>query len=139
MVRLSWRLMSVLALTSTLAAAGCSKSALPKTYPAGGTAVFEGGEPLKGGSIVFLSTGAPNAGVVAEILSDGSFKLRTIKDNERADGAPEGEYHVIVRPPLPPGAKLMDAHRGMPEIKLTKTYKVEPTENIFKLEVPAQP
>ena len=91
---------------------------------------------MTGGSIVFLSTAEASAGVVAEIQADGSFNLRTIKDNEQAAGAPAGEYHVIIRPPLLPGADLMDAHRGMPEIKLQRTYRVEAKENTFRLEVP---
>jgi hypothetical protein len=140
MLRLPRCLLAAMLVAPVLGATGCSASKLPKTYPAVGT-VYEGGQPLKGGSIQFLATGRPEVGVIGEIKSDGTFELRTIKDNEQAKGAPEGEYHVTIRPALPPhlAHDVMAAQKGMPEIKLTATVKVEPKENTFKIELPLAP
>ncbi len=133
------RLVFLLAIIPMLAMSGCGKSALPKTYPAAGVAVFENGATLKGGSLTFINVGQATAIVIGEIHSDGSFHLRTVKDNEQAPGAPEGEYEVTVRLPPRPGAEVLEAHKGTPAIKLAKTYRVEPKENTFKIEVPAEP
>ena len=119
---------------SLLFAAGCSSSAgLPKTYPANGTVVYKGGQPMKGGSVQFTSTQDPGLQVIGAIGDDGTFALTTIRDRARADGAPEGEYRVTVLPPL------QGEHKGLPPIMLPQTYKVGTTDNQFKIQLNVPP
>jgi hypothetical protein len=82
------RIASVLFL---LAASGCGGSR-PETYPVTGTVQFADGTPVRTGFVEFLpSTGGPSArGVIG---SRGDFRLGTF---ETADGAPAGEYVVLV-------------------------------------------
>jgi hypothetical protein len=113
---------------------GCNSSAgLPKTYPAGGSVVYKGGQPMKGGSIQFSSLANAELRIIGPIGDDGTFKLETVRDRARADGAPEGEYQVMVIPPL------QGDHKGSPPIILPRPYKVEPKENQFKIELPIPP
>jgi hypothetical protein len=119
---------------SVLFAAGCGSSAgLPKTYPAGGSVVYKGGVPMKGGSIQFTTLSDPLLRIFGEIQLDGTFTLQTLKDKARSSGAPEGEYQVIVIPPL------QGEHRGVPPINLPKPYKVEAKDNQFKIELNVPP
>ncbi len=122
-------------------AAGCGGPALPRTYPVSGTVVYKNGQPMKGGSVQFETTADPLLRVVGDIGDDGTFRLRTLKDNARADGAPEGEYRVFVQPPLvnDPRGGLKVAHKGVPAIVLPQTYRVEAKENTLKIELPAAP
>lgn len=119
---------------SLLFALGCGSSAgLPKTYPANGTVVYKGGQPMKGGSVQFTSTQDPGLQVIGAIGDDGTFALTTIRDQARADGAPEGEYRVTVLPPL------QGEHKGLPPIMLPQTYKVGTTDNQFKIQLNVPP
>lgn len=134
----SW---SILILAPVLGTAGCSNApALPKGYPAKGTVVYQGGQPMKGGAILFNNAGDPLLRVLGEIDENGAFKLRTIKDAE-ADGAPEGEYQVVVHLPRPVHAPgdVLAAHKGADPITLEETYKVEAKENTFKIVLPIGP
>ena len=115
-----------------LLVAGCgSGAALPKTYPASGKVVYKNGKPMTGGSIEFSTTADPLLRVVGTIGSDGSFTLRSTKDNAGADGAPAGEYRVVVQPPLvnDPRGGLKEAHKGVPAIVLPQKYRLEAKEN----------
>jgi hypothetical protein len=112
-----------------LCAAGCIKgSSLPKTYPVTGSVVYKGGRPVAGGAIQFTSSD-PSYSVTGDINDDGTFRLQTFKDNDKASGAPEGEYKVIVQPPI--GTD----QRGVAAIPLPKPYKVEAKDNQFVIEV----
>lgn len=122
-------------------AAGCSPApTLPKSFPARGTVVYKGGQPVKGGTIEFKSDADPLLRVVGQIDDHGAFRLTTIKDAQ-TDGAPEGEYTVIVTPPRPAHAPgdMAAAHRPITPIALEQTYKVEAKENTFKIELPMPP
>jgi hypothetical protein len=118
---------------------GCTPAPppLPKTYPVSGT-VIQNGKPMKGGSIHFNSTTDPLLRVQGEIKDDGTFTLNTVKDNATGVGAPEGEYQVTVQPSLAneSGGGVDFAHKGVPPIRLPKTFKVEARENTFKIEAP---
>jgi hypothetical protein len=118
---------------SLLFAVGCGPAGLPKTYPANGTVVYKGGRPMKGGSVQFTSTQDPGLKVIGAIGDDGTFALTTIRDQARADGAPEGEYRVTVLPPL------QGEHKGLPPIMLPQTYKVGTTDNQFKIQLNVPP
>jgi hypothetical protein len=104
---------------------GCGP-ALPKTYPASGSVVYQSGKPIKGGgSIQFLSADDPTLRIYGEIKPNGSFVLRTVKDNEQAPGAPQGEFAVTIQP------------RGdAAPIAATQKQKIQAGENQMKIEVP---
>ena len=141
MVGSSAWLWHALVLAALLGAAGCSGPGLPKTYSARGTVVYQGGQPMKGGTILFSSAGDPHLRVVAEVKDDGAFTLHTVKDNAQGAGAPAGEYQVTVQPPRPPHdpADLAAAKRPIPAVTLPDTYKIEPKENTLKIELPVPP
>ena len=117
-----------------LVAAGCSSSAgLPQTYPAGGSVVYKDGSPMKGGTVEFSTSSDPLLRVVGQVREDGSFTLNTIKDRTRAAGAPEGEYQVIVQPPL------VGEHKGVVPITMSKSYRVETKDNQFHIQLSTLP
>jgi hypothetical protein len=95
---------------------------------------------MQAGVIYFNALGGdPLLRVLGEITADGTFTLRTQKNNDRAAGAPEGEYEIQIIPPLAAGAPgdLKVAHKGVAPIDLPQTLKVEPKENTFRIELPA--
>ncbi len=125
-----------------LVAAGCGGGALPRTFPAGGKVIHKNGKPLTGGSVEFTTVADPLLRVVGTIGSDGTFTLSTVKDNAKADGAPAGEYRVMVQPPLvnDPRGGLQAAHKGVPAITLPQMVRLEEKENTnLKLTLPAGP
>jgi hypothetical protein len=86
-----WRLVALLIL---VAAAGCGGS---KLYPVEGKVIFPDDTPLTAGTVEFGPVDkdailAPRG----EIQADGTFRMSTFKEG---DGAPEGEYRVLVTPP----------------------------------------
>ena len=78
-------------------ATGCGDGR-PALFPASGTVEFTSGQPVRNASIEFVPTGG-GPSPRARIDGDGKFKLGTFAT---ADGAPVGEYYVIVVQPLPP-------------------------------------
>jgi hypothetical protein len=74
------------------ALAGCGG---PKLYPVTGKVVYADGSPMKGGAVMFESTGPKRfmaQGVID--VADGTFFLTT---KEEGDGAEEGVYRVAIR------------------------------------------
>jgi hypothetical protein len=126
-----------------LLAAGCtSGGALPQTFPARGTVVYQNGKPMAGGSVEFTTTADPLLRVVGTVADDGTFTLTSVKDNARADGAPPGEYRVVVQPPPvnDPRGGVPGAHKGVPAITLPALYRLEAKENTdIKITLPAGP
>ncbi len=113
---------------------GCTSSAgLPPTYPAGGSVAYKDGSPMKGGTVQFSTSSDPLLRVVGQVREDGTFTLNTIKDRARAAGAPEGEYQVIVQPPL------IGEHKGVVPLTLPKPYRVEAKDNQFRIQLSALP
>jgi hypothetical protein len=108
---------------------GGSSSTLPTTYPVAGTVHYKGGSPVAGGAIEFSSISDTSFSISGEIDDTGSFTLYTIKGSDRVRGVPEGEYKVTVRPPI------QSDHRPVPAIALLITYRVEPKDNTFTIEV----
>ena len=115
---------------------GCSKRpTLPKTYPVRGRVVFQGGEAVPGGSIVFQpESNDARFSVECAIDPDGTFTLYSFKPGIRVSGAPAGSYRVIVTSPR-------DKQRGhlFPAITFSDSYTVKPNDNEFTLTVPKQP
>ena len=68
---------------------------------------------------------------MGDIENDGTFSLHTFKSGEKGSGAPEGEYRVTIHLPIPAD------QRATPPIVLPRTYRVEPKDNHFPIEVAA--
>jgi hypothetical protein len=84
--------------------------------------------------IEFVSLTDPSVAVSGEIRDDGTFALHTLKNTDRADGAAEGSYRVTVLPRIPADQKPVRP------LTLAATYKVEPKENVFRIEIdPGRP
>jgi hypothetical protein len=80
-----------------LGVAGCGGV---NTYPVRGQVVYKDGAPVTGGTVIFEPVDkSAKVSARGDIRPDGSFRLGSYKDS---DGAPEGEYHVLVVPPAPP-------------------------------------
>ena len=132
-MRIECRLLSgILLAMLSLTAAGCgnTSTSLPPTFPVTGTVKYKGGQPVVNGAILFVSVADSSFAVSGDVKEDGSYVLHTVKGNERASGAPEGEYRVTIQPPIP------EDHRAVPAIALEKTYRVEAKENSLSFEVP---
>jgi hypothetical protein len=82
------------------AAFGCGDSgpAPPKTYPAKGKVVVEGGESPAGGAVQFVASDPTHNGS-GEIGADGSFVLSCVSGNKKLDGLAEDTYKASVIPP----------------------------------------
>ena len=123
-----------------LFAAGCAGGGvvLPRTYPVKGTVVFKGGKPMTAGTVQFNSADDPLLRVMGTIGPDGTFTLTTVKDNAKADGAPAGEYRVLVIPPMVSDArdKVPAGHKGVAPIDLPKRYRIEERDNTISIELP---
>jgi hypothetical protein len=119
---------------------GCqSGPAPPKTYAARGKVVYQDGKPMPGGSLELTTTDDPLLRVFGEIGTDGSFSLTTVKDNMRVDGAPAGQYRVMVQPPMvrDPRGGLESAHKGVPAITVPQPLRIEAGDNLnLKIEIP---
>jgi hypothetical protein len=132
-------LVIVVGLFLVAGACGCARRDL---YPVRGKVVFDNDgpiDPLVGGLVIFEPPD-PNMKVSArgEIQPDGSFRLGTFRER---DGAPPGEYRVLVVPPTPPSqAKETPApvvihprFHNLEETPLRQT--VRPEANEFTLTV----
>jgi hypothetical protein len=111
---------------------------LPRTHPAGGSLRYQDGKPAAGASIQFNSATDPLLRIIGTAGDDGAFTLTTVKDAAQADGAPEGDYKVIISLPLAndPRGNAPAGHKGVPPIVLDKTYRVEAKDNTFKIDLP---
>jgi len=109
--------------------AGCSgaSSHLPATYPVVGQVVDSGGRPLTGGTVEFETKRAVDLTVLGVIQPDGTFVVKTFRDEAEVSGAPEGDYRITIT--LPPGP---DNAASLP-VTLARPYRVEPKENSFPL------
>lgn len=113
---------------------GCGPK-IPKCYPVSGKVMWKGGKSFKAGTITFLHKAEPEIIAIGEIGADGSFTVSTKMFGQSKDGAPEGEYTVMVEDP----AKNV-APDGQMQIKpilaMNSSYKVEAKEsNEFAIEV----
>ncbi|MCS6865557.1 MAG: hypothetical protein RMJ56_10425 [Gemmataceae bacterium] len=115
-------------------AGGCSPDG-PKLYPVKGQVFFDN-QPAEGANVVLHSaqaTEGPNALIPSGIVqADGSFTLRT---HPYGDGAPPGEYKVVITW-YPPDARELENPRSKLPAKygnpartpLTAVVKDGPTE-----------
>ena len=127
-----------------LATMGCANATRP--FPVKGTILFEDGQPAGElvNYLVAFESPKHHTSAVGVVGEDGTFHLKTFKDN---DGAIPGSYRVILTPPLPPEMQT-DRRRpktkGIPSLidpryeksdstELTAT--VEPRDNVIILPV----
>lgn len=131
---------ALLAAIAMLLATGCGGGpTLPKTYPVTGKVVYKGGAPMPGGSIQLVVPDDPLLRVVGAVDGDGTFTLHTLRDNAKAEGAPAGEFKVVVTPPLVADTRggLTDPHKGVLPITLARSCRIEAKENALRFELPA--
>jgi hypothetical protein len=124
----------LICLTGTIATAGCSgrDASMPPTYPVTGSVLTANGKLYEGGSLQFRPEKNEEFTVTGDIEKDGTFRLRTLRGNTRADGAPAGAYQVTISASHGPDRKPKFATFTAPQ-----KYTVEPNEN--KLEIRADP
>lgn len=132
--RLSIKLWLILLAISFPLVAGCGPK-IPKCYPVSGKVSWKGGKSFKAGTITFLHKAEPEIIAIGEIGADGSFTVSTKMFGQSKEGAPEGEYTVMVEDP----AKNVAPDGQMqikPIVAMNPSYKVEAKEsNDFKIEV----
>jgi hypothetical protein len=96
------------------ATAGCADPKRP--YPVKGAIVFEDGQPARelANYLVTFESSELHASAVGIVAEDGTFQLRTLKEN---DGAIPGAYRVTLTPPPLPEKQ---ADRRLPRMKGTR-------------------
>lgn len=113
------------AVAIVVAVGGCEKKApAPPTYPVHGE-VFRGGKPAANGTVQFVHQTEPDVRAVGEIGPDGKFSLFTMEGNEKRPGAVAGEYKAVL---------VFSA--SDPAFHPKTTFKVEPRENTFRIDLP---
>jgi len=107
---------------ATIFMAGCgggSASPVPTTLPAKGKLLDKAGQPVKEGSIEFVSTGATPSRATSDIAADGSFSLSLMTaDGKKYAGAEEGEYKVTYYP------AMKSANQSEAPVALPGTQKI---------------
>lgn len=126
-----WRMLFLL--VGMLLIVGCGggtkTGSIAKTYPVTGKVVDAKGKPLTGGTVQFETGQAGDMTITGNIGSDGSYTVKTFRDKDQADGAPEGEYQVTVMPPL-------GSDNAAPApVTLSKKFKVEAKDNTFDIDL----
>ena len=124
----------LVATLTAIAVCGCGSQGL---YSAGGKVVYKDGKPVTGGRVIFEPI-TNKVSALGYIQEDGSFRLSTNREN---DGAPEGDYKVLVLPPPTPEegkkTRLLIAAKyqslDMTPFKFTVTK--DSAKNKFTLEV----
>lgn len=121
--------------------AGCAEGPpqpeFGELHPVAGV-VLQAGKTVSGGTLVFTAEPEkPDFLVNAEVNSDGTFKLVTVrlsdKKGERKPGAASGTYRVTYNPPV------VDQTSGHLEpITLPKLVTVDAKPNELKLEFPGK-
>jgi hypothetical protein len=126
-----WRAFALFAGSTLLV--GCSDSGksggLPATYPVTGKVVDANGNPLKGGTVQFDAGKGADLSVLGVIGADGTYTVKTFRDKQEADGAPEGEYQVTV-------TFLLGGTNAPPApVTLTSRFKVEARDNTLDIDL----
>jgi hypothetical protein len=114
-------------LAALLAASACApKATLPQLYPVHGRAVYEGGTPVRGGSVSFQSLDHPEVSTAGPIGPNGTFTLSSFKAGVRSPGATVGPHQVVI----------YFADPSTPTHSLPTPLVVEAKDNEFTLTVP---
>ncbi|AWM39954.1 hypothetical protein GobsT_16500 [Gemmata obscuriglobus] len=138
--------LTMAAVCAALAAAGCGSKRPGEVpvYPVKGRVTFRG-EPMPHAVVTFYPLGQPFAQALkcrANADPDGNYRLTTYELN---DGAPEGEYGVILYvPPAPPEPHALevpnppDRLKGayLDPAKSKLRYTVRPEPNTINIDLP---
>jgi hypothetical protein len=122
-----------------IAISGCGQKELstPDLYPVRGRVIIRG-EPARYVAIT-LEPQPGGHGLVAEGITshDGTFELRTLSNNE-PDGAPAGEYEVVLEegglPPNAPEGVVPTQIAG--EFRTGIIVQVEKDDNDLEIDIP---
>lgn len=100
---------------------GCDQGR-PALYPVSGVVTFRSGDPVRHATIEFVPE-KPGPSPRGRVDATGRFVLGTYAGG---DGAPAGDYLVVVAQPLPPAAERAvrklgaehEGHQGVPLVAL---------------------
>lgn len=120
---------SVLVLAAYLAGCGKHPASLSTTYPVHGKITYRDGTPLTGGSVQFLPEADRSVTTNAAVSEKGTYRLATVRDGLKAEGAVAGPNRVIVVTP---------SRDAAPTVYPTP-YNVEPRDNEFNLTIERPP
>jgi len=109
---------------------GCGRNSepLPDTFAVEGLLTDPTGTPVTDGMIMFQSPDNAEHASQGEIQSDGRFRLYTLVDGERIDGARPGDYRATYYP------RMSKAQNENP-IPIGQSYTVESDENLFEIKL----
>lgn len=102
------RVAIVLLLVTTAVEIGCRRGrdvTPPETYPVKGKITASNGR-IPSGCLIQFTPDDPKRMAEAIIEEDGTFTLQTRYEGVLCEGAAEGDYNVIIIPPLEPNAPL---------------------------------
>src|SRR5262245_12710596 len=118
-----------------LSAAGCGSG----RYPVTGRVTYEDGAPVEAGTVIGEATVNGKAvGVQGNIEKDGTFSWGT---DRAGDGAPAGQYRVIVMPVALGDSELGEGKQPAVDGKYTRydtsgiTFEVKPGKNELNITV----
>jgi hypothetical protein len=116
-------------------ASGCGSG----RYTVTGRVTYEDGSPVEAGTVIGEATvNGKLVGVQGNIASDGTFSLGS---DRPGDGAPPGNYRVLVMPVALGDAELAAGKRPAVGGKYTKfetsgiTFEVKPEANVLNITV----
>ena len=128
------RLPLVAAAAAALALTGCSGR-----YPVTGKVAYEDGTPVPAGAVIGEAyVNGRQVGVQGNIAADGSFEWGS---QTAGDGAPPGEYKVIVMPRALGDAEMSEGKTPDVDGKFTKydssglSFTVKKERNVFNIPV----
>jgi hypothetical protein len=118
-----------------LLATGCGSG----NYPVNGRVTYEDGTPVEDGTVIGEATvDGKVVGVQGNIEKDGSFSWGT---GRPGDGAPPGNYKVIVMPRALGDSEMAEGKRPAVDGKYTRyessglSFEVKPQRNEFNITV----
>jgi hypothetical protein len=108
---------------------GCKRSGppLPVTYLVTGQIRFNDGQPVANALVEFQPTGKQPLTTQGATDGDGKFAIETLVENVIVDGAPEGEYRILVH--------LPSEDQAATPIMLRERFVVQPKDNHFNIQV----
>ncbi len=114
----------------TILTLGCGRNSesLPETFAVEGRLTDSADAPMTDGMIVFQSPSNAEQSAQGEVDSDGKFRLFTLINGERFDGAQQGDYRVTYFP------RMSAAQTEVP-IALGRSYAVVAGENVFEIKL----
>jgi len=139
LVRKLLRLGPLLMEVACVLGCGARPQPLPTTYPVHGTVTYRDRKPVTGGLVQFQAQAEPSVTTVATIQSDGMYRMSTMRNGLRVDGAVAGPNRVIVTPPGSTTSQQATntdiGRRGVIPTVYPVPYNVEPRDNEYHLTI----